>query len=209
MTPARPSVRFRENTNVKRIAWKRAILLALCALPLWAAGAPAPARAQLALTVVQAEGSYNQPVKSAYIAGSGGFGLSLGTRFVVPGGWQTFDLGFQYAGFGPSASNVLDSGVHAYRGIIGTRLSLDTIVRPGLFAHLGFARVTGEDRVLTSPLLELLTRTAFTWDAGAFLDLALAGFELGVHFAYEQIASGRAPRPLQWLAIGGHLALVF
>jgi hypothetical protein len=195
---------------VKRTAWNRAILLAFFGLPLWAAGlSPATARAQLALTVVQGEGSYNQPIKANYAAGSAGFGVSLGTRFVLPGGWQTFDLGFQYAGFVPSAVDALDSGIHAYRGLLGTRLSLDTIVRPGLFGHIGFGRVTGEDRLRNSQLIELLTRTAFTWDAGAFLDLVLSGFELGVHFGYEQIAGGRAPRSLQWLSIGGHLGIVF
>ena len=79
------AARIRENTHVKRTAWNRAILLAFCGLPLWAAGlSPATAHAQLALTVVQGEGSYNQPIKANYAAGSAGFGASLGTRFVVP-----------------------------------------------------------------------------------------------------------------------------
>jgi hypothetical protein len=183
-----------------------------CALQAWQTCAPQRAAAQVAYGVLAADGNLTLPVKSSYAQGAAGFGVRLGSRFGLPSAQETLEAGFDYETFGASASNTLGGGATAYRGIVGMRLGLDSVLRPGLFAHLGLGHVNGQieaPSATNSRNLEVLTHTAFTWDAGVYLDLALASFfELGVQFSYNQIFKTDTARSFQWLLLGAHLQFV-
>ena len=188
--------------------WSLSLLAAtaLCAL-LAVCASTASAQAVLA-----GDGAFVSPISGSYAGSGGGFALRLGRRVRLPGAWETPELGFGYAVFAPGQNNADLTGFSAMRGVIGVRLTTSGVLRPGVFAHVGLGHVAGTVETHTGTLLvrDNIARTAFTWDGGVTLDLALgASFELGIHAAYDQILKQRDLRNFQWLELGGHLALVF
>jgi hypothetical protein len=199
--------RVSQDLRLKQL-WSFSSLLAAAALCAAVAESPSTASAQ---TVLAADGALASPVKAPYAASGGSLGLRLGRRLSVPGGWETPELGVNYAFFASSASNVDPGGFQALRGVLGARLTFTGILRPGIFAHIGLGRVTGNiaSRNANGMLeLESISHTSITWDGGVTLDLALASsFELGAHAGYSQIFGGSS-RTFRWFELGGHMAIV-
>jgi len=89
-----------------------------------------------------------------------------------------------------------------WRGIGGLRLGLDFLLRVGAFAHAGYAW-------FDSPVADE-SRKAFTYDVGAELGLGLLPLlNLGIHYAYVNIGSGDAERPVDFSLFGVHVELAF
>lgn len=138
----------------------------------------------------------------AHSAGSGigsgwGFGVRVGQRLHVPLVALDPEIGFTLHDF----NNGLEPTI--YRGILGLRLGLLEIVRPGVYGHVGIGRInfgTESD----------LSHTAFTYDVGAFLDFTLIPLlDFGVHASYDGIASGDHVDSIHWWTAGFHAGLVF
>jgi hypothetical protein len=187
----------------------RALDCVLAGAALWAVIACSAADTVAAQAVIAADGAYALPIKSEFAAPSGNFGLRVGRRIRVPGLSQTLELGLQYGQFKPSDTNTAPDDIRTYRGVVGTRLGLTGVLRPGFFAHVGVGRLDGAMRASGAIMQTSLTHTAFTWDAGVYLDFAVASFfEFGLHAAYIRIIAATYPRAFQWADLGGHLALV-
>ena len=144
--------------------------------------------------VVGGDLDYAFPIDSAADSGPG-FGLRLGNRTRLPALVLAPELAFTYH----SLSG--DFGPNVYRGVGGLRLAIGEILRPGIFGHLGVGHLSadfaGRD----------VSHTAFTYDAGAFLELTLLPLlNLGIHGAYNSL-TGDAD--LQWITAGLHVDLVF
>lgn len=156
-----------------------------------------PARAD---TVVAADLDWVVPINddSEEISSGIGFGVRLGHQLDVPALVLTPEIGFTYAGF--------DGGVKAYRGVGGLRLGVGEILRPGVFAHAGIGRLSVDvPEGVPDP-----SHTAFTFDAGAFLDFTLLPFvNIGAHAAYNRQAGSDELDAFQWASLGAHAALVF
>lgn len=87
-----------------------------------------------------------------------------------------------------------------YRGFGGARLALGAIVRPGVFAHIGYAHVS----------YDVGSRDAPTYDGGIFLDFTvLPIIDLGLHGGYAMIASNSEGAAIHWMSAGAHVAIVF
>jgi hypothetical protein len=138
----------------------------------------------------------------AHSAGSGigsgwGFGVRIGQRFHAPLVALDPEIGFTLHDFNKGLEPTM------YRGILGLRLGLLEIVRPGIYGHVGIGRAnfgTASD----------LSHTAFTYDFGAFLDFTLIPLlDIGLHASYDGIVSGDNVDSIQWLTAGLHAALVF
>ncbi|HEX4355123.1 MAG TPA: hypothetical protein VHZ95_19460 [Polyangiales bacterium] len=180
--------------------------LALGFFLLFSVLAPRVASAQ---TVLAADGAYGLPIKSGYAAPGVDFGLRLGRRITVPHLWQVWELGIDYTQFSPSASNASNDELHTYRAFVGTRLGFTGPVQPGLFAHFGVGHVTGTVLPERATMAQDIGHTAMTWDAGVYIDFEIARvFQFGIQAAYKKLLEERGPRPSQWLALGGHLAVL-
>ena len=131
------------------------------------------------------------------IEGGGGAALRLGLeRELLALLYIRPELGAHYVEFGG------DRAPSLWRGIGGLRLGLDFLLRIGAFAHAGYAS-------LDSPVADE-SRKAFTYDVGAELGLGLLPLlNLGIHYAYVNIASGDAERPFDFSLFGAHVELVF
>jgi hypothetical protein len=166
-----------------------AVLAGGVALTVTLAAAPAQAK-----TAIAADLDYAVPID--WDAGSGaGFAIRVGQMLRLPLIVLTPELAFTDHSFA-------DNGPTAYRGLVGLRLGLGEIIRPGVYAHLGLGHLT-----LPSPLP---SHTAFSYDAGAFLDLTvLPLLDLGVHGAYNRLNAGEGIEAFDWVTIGAHVALVF
>jgi hypothetical protein len=125
----------------------------------------------------------------------GGFGIRLGQELHVPLLVLTPEIGFTYHNFSG------DYGPKIYRGIIGARLGIGEILRPGAFVHVGlghFVPTIGDNQ------------NAFTLDAGGFLDLTVIPFlNVGVHVAYNRVDADYSSGAYAFLTAGLHAALVF
>jgi hypothetical protein len=125
----------------------------------------------------------------------GGFGIRLGEELHVPLLVLTPEIGFTYHNFSG------DFGPKIYRGIIGARLGIGEIVRPGAFVHVGlghFVPTYGDNQ------------NAFTLDAGGFLDLTVIPFlDVGAHVAYNRVDADYGSGAYAFLTVGLHAALVF
>jgi hypothetical protein len=131
----------------------------------------------------------------------------------VPGLWETPELGFNYAFFAANDTGMEKNAYKTFRGFMGARLTTTGILRPGLFGHVGLARLNGTigpttvDHVV---VLKDITHMGFTWDGGLSLDLALGShFELGARAAYTQIHGVGTRRPFQWFDFGAQMCLLF
>jgi hypothetical protein len=153
-----------------------------------------PARAQK--TMVSGDLDYAHSAGSG-IGGGWGFGVRLGRRLHVPLLALDPEVGFTYHGFHDRPAPAL------YRGILGLRLGIGEVLRPGIYGHIGVGRIDFD----TTPEA---SRTAFTHDLGLFLDFTLLPLlDLGVHVAYEGIASSDHADAFNWVTAGAHAALVF
>jgi hypothetical protein len=149
-----------------------------------------PARAD---TVIAGDLDYAVAVNSDMTGA--GFGIRLGQQMRLPPLLSaTPELAYTFHNF--------DSGPHAYRGAFGLRLGFGEVLRPGLFAHLGLGHLVPEQPAPAS--------TAFTYDAGVFLDFTLLPIlNLGIHSAYTGVSSTEDAPSFRWITLGLHAALVF
>jgi hypothetical protein len=153
-----------------------------------------PSRAD---TAIAADLDYAIPVDSNADTGAG-FGIRVGPQFHVPLLVLTPELAFTYHGFAG------DFGPRVYRGTAGLRVGVGEVIRPGVFAHLGVGRMTAD-----SPVVDA-AHTAFTYDAGIFLDFTLLPLlNIGVHAAYNHLNGESTSANFQWVTLGAHAALVF
>lgn len=147
-----------------------------------------------AKTAIAADLDYAAPIDSDAKSGAG-FAIRLGQQIHVPMIVLTPEIVFADHTFS-------DSGPTAYRGLAGLRLGFGEIIRPGVYAHLGFGSLSLPD---PEP-----SHTAFTYDGGAFLDLTvLPLLDIGVHGAYNRLNSGKGVEPFEWVTLGAHAALIF
>ncbi len=186
---ARSLARARSVLRKRRAFRLRSVTVAAFALASWCASAEAK-------TTVAGDLDYAAPIDSHANHGWG-FGFRLGQQLHLPLITVTPELGFTYHGFTGDAS------AHVYRGIAGLRLGVGEIFRIGPFAHLGVGRVSVSETPDYS-------HTAFTYDAGLFLDLTVIPFlDVGIHGAYNRIVSGGPGPTFQFATVGAHAALVF
>jgi hypothetical protein len=151
-----------------------------------------PSRAD---TAIAGDLDYAAPIDSNANAG-GGFGIRLGQQLDVSPVVLTPELAFTYHGFSG------DFAPRVYRGAAGLRLGVGKVIRPGAFGHLGIGHMA-----VDSPGPDL-SHTAFTWDAGVFLDLVvLPLLSIGVHGAFNHLNGDVSS--FQWVTVGAHAALVF
>jgi hypothetical protein len=165
---------------------------AASALALSAWGAAAEAK-----TTIAGDLDYAAGIDSGGARPGGGFGIRVGQQIHVPLVVFNPELGFTYHSFSK------DSSPKVYRGIAGVRLGVGEILRPGLFAHVGLGR-------LDLAGLPDRSHTAFTYDAGVFIDFtALPLLDIGVHAAYNRVTESNSGPTFQFGTAGAHLALVF
>lgn len=151
------------------------------------------AAAASAKTAIAADLDYAVPIDSDADSGAG-FAIRVGQLLRLPIVAITPELAF--------ANHTFADGPTAYRGLAGLRLGVGELIRPGVFAHLGLGHLT-----LPSPVP---SHTAFTYDAGIFLDLTvLPLLDLGIHGGYNRLNEGKGVPAFEWVTIGAHAALVF
>jgi hypothetical protein len=151
----------------------------------------APAHAK---TAIAADLDYAAPIDSDLKSGAG-FAIRVGQQLHAPLVVLTPELVF-------SDHTFADDGPTAYRGLAGLRLGFGEIIRPGVYGHLGFGSLSMPDPVPS--------HTAFTYDAGIFLDLTILPLlDIGVHGAYNRLNAGDGVSAFEWGTIGAHAALVF
>jgi hypothetical protein len=147
-----------------------------------------------AATAIAADLDYAAPIDSTGSSGAG-FAIRAGAQLHVPMLVLTPELACTDHTFS-------SRGPTAYRGLAGLRLGVGEVLRPGVFAHLGFGHLS-----LPSPAP---SHTAFSYDAGAFLDFTLLPvLDLGVHGAYNRLNEGNGVAAFQWATLGVHAALIF
>jgi hypothetical protein len=208
LCPRRLSCRLQQSFAWARLPWLDCLLVA-AALSAACAFGPSTAAAQQG--VIAGDGSYALPIKSDFAAPSSSFGLRLGRRIRLPSNLsETLELGLHYGQFPPGDTNTTTHNIQMFRGVLGARLGLAGIVRPGLFGHFGFGRVTGSVRSSGALTERFFSHNAFSWDAGVFLDFAVASFfEFGLHASYNQIFKAKDVYSFQWAEFGGHLQFLF
>lgn len=158
-------------------------LISLTALP-----NRASADTRLALDLDYATGIDESGVES----GTGG-AIRLGQELDLVLVSLTPEIGVSYHAF----SGAL--GASHYSGFIGGRLGFGKLVEPGVFAHLGVGRLSGELGGDTGPALDL----------GVFLDFTVLPIvDLGAHAAYDALFldDGRA---FDWARFGAHASVAF
>jgi hypothetical protein len=153
--------------------------------------AAAPAQAA---TAIAGDLDYALPLDSDEADSGGGFAIRIGQQVRLPLIALTPEIGFTYASF--------SEGPTAYRGIAGLRLGVGEVLRPGVFAHLGIGRLSLPD--------PLPSHTAFSYDAGVFLDFTLLPLlDIGVHGAYNRVNGKDEVSAFEWVTLGAHAALIF
>jgi hypothetical protein len=92
------------------------------------------------------------------------------------------------------------------RGFGGARLMLGALVRPGIFAHVGYGYVTyGSVGGVEPP-----SRAAPSYDGGLALDLTfIPKIDLGAHLGYAVVARNDDGAANGFLFAGAHVAFVF
>jgi hypothetical protein len=128
----------------------------------------------------------------------GGFAIRVGDQLHVPALALTPELVFDYASFSEAYGPVV------YRGLVGARIGVGEIIRPGIFAHIGLGRfelqIPGADP----------SGSALTYDGGITLDFTLLPVvNFGVHGSYHILAADEVRERFRWLVLGAHLELVF
>jgi hypothetical protein len=122
----------------------------------------------------------------------GGGALRVGEKFRLPLVSLTPELGGSYHAFGG------DDETRIYRGFLGARLGVGTIVEPSIFAHVGVGHLEG-----------LQTRTGTVLDAGLALDVTLLPLiDFGVHGGYNVMTPSGDNSAFKFLTLGLQVALV-
>ncbi len=170
---------------------RAAIALAVFALFICTASS---AKADLA---VAADVDVAAPIDSEPLKTGGGVGARVGYHAHIPLFVLTPEVIFSYYGFGG------DSPASVYRGLGGARLAIGEIIRPGIFGHMGVGQMEADGSPAQS-------YSAFTYDAGLFLDFTLLPIlNVGIHGAYHGLSAGGEMAAVGWAAGGGHVEFVF
>ena len=158
---------------------------------------PAAARADVVETMLGADLEYAAPVEST---GDTGFGVTIrgGLQLHLPFVALTPELAMGYDGFTGTGDP------SAYRGVAGLRVGIGELLRFGGFGHAGVGHL---DLDMPGPDP---SHTAFTYDAGLFLDFTLLPLlDVGVHSAFNQLIKNGDNDNFYWVTFGVHAALVF
>lgn len=119
----------------------------------------------------------------------------MGQQLQLPLLVLTPELVFNYQTFAGGAETSV------YRGLAGVRFGVGEILRPGVYAHLGYGS-------MDSAYAE--SSDGLSYDAGAFLDFTLLPLlNIGAHAAYAGQALGGSEPAFDWVTVGLHAALVF
>jgi len=135
------------------------------------------------------------------VAGRLGYALDFGLAELVP------EVQVGYVDFGaPDLEDAVD--LDLVRLVAGGRLSLGAMLRPTLFAHIGWGSLNvSEDEGFFRDRTGIGEEDALTWDVGLALDLAVLPLvDVGIHAAYNGLETEEA---LQWWSAGAHAAIVF
>jgi hypothetical protein len=160
-----------------------------CSTPFQAAAQPA----------IGADAAYALPLEDELDSGVS-LGLRVGHQFDGHSAAITPELGFNYV----SLSG--DVAPKIYRGLAGVRFGVGNVVRPGAFAHAGFAHSKWD----TATAAGDSSYTAFTFDAGAFLDFTLVPYvTFGGHLAYNRVDDTDDFDSVRWATFGAHAAVIF
>lgn len=172
------------------LASSSALLALSCCL------APVPAAAQ---PTIGADAAFALPLEDELDSGAS-FGVRVGHQFDGHSAAITPELGFNYVGFSG------DAEPRVYRGMAGVRFGVGKIVRPGAFAHGGFGHV----KLDSANEAGNSSFTAFTFDAGAFLDLTFVPYvTFGANLAYNRVADTDDFEAIRWATFGAHAAVIF
>ena len=159
-------------------------------------------RAARADVAIAGDIDYGAPTDSSINMESGpGFAVRLGYHAHIPLIVLTPEVGFSYYSFSG------DSAASLYRGLVGARIGIGEIIRPGVFVHLGYGKLDASavDRDSPDP-----SHGALAYDAGAFLDFTLLPiFNIGIHGAYNGLNSSDNVEAITWGSFGAHAELVF
>jgi hypothetical protein len=155
---------------------------------------PNPARADILIGV---DLDAVEPLDSPAEFG-GGFAVRLGDQLHLPAIAITPELAFSYAKFSE------EYGPSIYRGMVGVRLGILELIRPGVYGHIGLGRyeldLPGEDP----------SGSDLTYDLGVVVDFTLLPLlNLGVHAAYNRLTGNDVRDDFEWLTFGVHAELVF
>lgn len=132
-----------------------------------------------------------------------GANLRLGSGLDVPGLDLSLELGGTYAAF---ASGPGDLGADTlWAGFGGARLGFGEVLRPGAYAHVGYASYDRFEPFSDTPG----SGGGLFGRAGLFLDLALPVLSVGADVAYDSFLTGDFGERPAWLTAGVHAALTF
>jgi hypothetical protein len=133
--------------------------------------------------------------------GGGGFKVRVGGQFRAP--WMRFtpELGYGYDHLFASDYQGDAYAWDLHRVFGGARIDFGHFLVPVIYGHLGYGwRATGDPNVPSTGGL--------AYDLGGALDLhVVPHLSFGAHVEFDGIES--QPDTPQWLALGGHLSLVF
>ena len=135
------------------------------------------------------------------VSGRVGYVLSLGLAELVP------EIQVGYVDFGaPELADAVDLDV--VRLVGGGRLAVGSILRPTVFAPLGYGSLNvSEGEGFFRDRTGIGEEDALTWDLGLALDLAILPLvDVGLHAAYNGLETEEA---LQWWSAGVHGAITF
>jgi hypothetical protein len=152
------------------------------------------------------------------LEGDTGFGIAgrIGVGLPTPAIDFVPELSVGYAGLGAPAiaegvsgddvDRLRDLDLSVVRAMVGARLGWGEILRPTLFAHVGYGRVNvGEDETFFERRGGFGEESALSFDAGLAFDLTILPLiDVGVHGAYNLLDTERA---LEWWSAGVHAAL--
>ena len=122
----------------------------------------------------------------------GGGGLRIGTQLDLAIATLILEAGGSYHAFSGS------DDANVWRGIVGGEVRIGKILEPGVFAHVGVGRLSGDEEF-----------TAPTVDVGLVLDLTLVPLiDVGAHVAYDALLGSGDHDGFGWITAGLHAALV-
>lgn len=174
----------------------RSLGVALLGLGVFAFAPAAYADSTLALDL-----DYARPIKATGIDSGFGGAVRFGYQFHVPMLAFTPELALAYHKFG----GAFDPSI--LRGMVGARLGIGELIRPGVFAHYGYGHMAFFN---TSGGAGDPSRSAASYDIGGFLDLTvLPIIDLGVHGAYNAFSAGDGAGTFKYATVGAHLAITF
>lgn len=145
-------------------------------------------------TVLALDLDFAAPLAGVDVEPGGGGALRFGRKYSLFLASLTPELGVSYHRF----RGVSDTRV--YRGFVGGRVGLGTIVEPSAFAHVGLSRLETVEAGHFAPQL----------DAGLALDFTLLPLiDLGAHGSYNSVLPQSGNASFSWISVGVHAALVF